>query len=270
MSRPFTRIVPLSVMGALLALAGCASGPHPMPSGYSHHNMLYKAPPGAEAKPPRGAKKVQQAPVVPMQAPADTGFYEMEGAYFDAPAPAQYTQAVATQEYRMAADDLIARTEKNFGRLSEPVLVRAPASHDAGEGAFAAALQQVLETRNYRVTTASGDSAYTLGYQIDRNQFDAPDRAMATLNVHVMESIAWQESGIYTLPLSTFAHAAAPSLNMPPKADEATVARPARLTDPVEAQYVLPKMTSDEPRMAGGDMRGSSTAQPGVEVFAVD
>lgn len=139
------------VLAAPLALMACTSADLQMPTGYVYHNEIYKSQPGPEAPPaakilktgdttPSGMTVVQQESV------AMTGGPDANGVY-----PESVLCA--------AADDLVGRLLRNFGRPMEPVLVP-PMSP------LASCLTRALQNGQVPIAANPGDGPFVLEHTI--------------------------------------------------------------------------------------------------------
>lgn len=212
--RSAARLAMLAAPIALVSCAGYVMHPSPMPTGYTYHNDLYKAPPGADPL-------IYRAPssTVTVVETTETVHYEGSGA----------AEMIVPVEYEVAAEELFARIEVGFGRPEDPVFVRI--ARNEAESYFAQALSQTLRQRGYRVADGRGQGPFTLDYVLDSGQFGDPARTLVTLNVLQKDHPVAQESGIYSLPVWT----------MEPVAVSAPMAPTARVMEDESVTVYMPE-----------------------------
>lgn len=145
-------VLPLVAVLAPVALSACSSADMQMPTGYTYHNEIYKAPPGPEASPP--------AKLISTTSAASAG----NGGAISLPAAdgsglsgdnTLSTQIGGPETYAAAADDLVARMLRNFGRPMEPVLVK-------DSSVMAGALKSSLTRNGVPVAANPGDGPFVL------------------------------------------------------------------------------------------------------------
>lgn len=132
------------VLAAPLALVACADTA--MPTGYTYHNEVYKAPPGPEASPPAKIVKTtgmnnMGTETVTMSSPPELG---PDGLPIG-----------GSSAYDGVADDLVARMIRNFGRPMEPVFVN-------DSSPMAPSLRGSLKRNGIPVAVNPGDGPFVL------------------------------------------------------------------------------------------------------------
>ena len=163
------KLRPKTLLPALMLfiLAGCCAedGPWPMPSGYTYHNELYKAPPGPEAEDPF---KKWGGMGRPMAADGGTigvgrGVPPGDLSLLDSQT---VTRVVQTDEdWLAAAGHLLDQMIVNLGVLMEPVwLEPVPGIAPPHAAAFHAALQAGLQNREMVLAPRPGDGPFTLRF----------------------------------------------------------------------------------------------------------
>ena len=192
-NKKFSHIARVLMLGAPLFLAACHSdwGPHPMPSGYTHHDKLIKAPPGPEPVlkkiehghiPPANDGKCSPCTSMP-QATADTGMLVV------ASAPGVYSDA---------AHDLITRLAAEFGQPAEPVWLR-PAAGSPADMNLEGALRAAMAEKGFPMASGPGQGPFTLDYAARPLEVGDGNRMMVTITLATVAGAAQEVSGIYTL-----------------------------------------------------------------------
>lgn len=188
----FKTSVRVLLLGAPLFLAACHSdfGPFPMPSGYTHHDKLYKAPPGPEPV----LKKIEHSHIAPAEDEVKT-----ECAPCGPMAQADMIVAVpASGDFDHAAQDLITRLVNDFGRPAEPVYLR-PASPDGMEMSLEKALRTAMADKGFTIAPAPGLGPFTLNYAISALGMGDGSRTMVTVSLTGADGVIQEVSGIYAL-----------------------------------------------------------------------
>ncbi len=154
----------LILSAPLLALTACTSEGLYMPTGYTYQNEIYKGPPGPEASPP--AKILQTTGGLSGNANADGS--SPDGMVPDGMHVVQ-TETVSmtagpdgtfdNQTLCTAADDLVARLLRNFGRPMEQVLV-------PDSSPLTSCLKNALQRGNVPVAQRPGDGPFVLEHSV--------------------------------------------------------------------------------------------------------
>lgn len=175
MPRPTTdskNILRMIMMGLpLIALTACSNnfGPFSVPSGYTYHADKYKAPPGPEL--------VRGGFVTPK--------HEEQEEEFTAP-ELEETPEVAIEEnieiqetlvdpvllsldpdkVLLAANKILDRIEVKFGKLTEPLYLKAADPDESLNPDFEKALRQAMNSRGYDLAPVPGHSPFHMIYGI--------------------------------------------------------------------------------------------------------
>jgi hypothetical protein len=153
------------ILSAPLALAACTSEGLQMPKGYTYHNEIYKAPPGPEASPP--AKILQTTGG--LYSGADGSGAGADGATPNGMHVVQTENVTMTagpdgtfdnQSLCTAADDLVGRLLRNFGRPMEPVLV-------PDSSPLTSCLRNALQRGNVPIAQRPGDGPFVLEHTVN-------------------------------------------------------------------------------------------------------
>lgn len=146
----------LALLCAPLALIACQA----MPTGYTYHNEVYKAPPGPEASPP--------AKILNSSSSADTSGLHSQGSVTStlsdaerrAAANGAYGDDGDPEAFRAVADDLIQRMITNFGRPMEPVFVNKSSP-------MTASLKASMGRHEIPVAVNPGDGPFVIDHSIE-------------------------------------------------------------------------------------------------------
>ncbi|HEY8189091.1 MAG TPA: hypothetical protein VIF12_00285 [Micavibrio sp.] len=156
------------ILSAPLALAACTSEGLHMPKGYTYQNEIYKAPPGPEASPP--AKILQTTGGLYSGTDGSGAGADMgeDGTTPDGMHVVQ-TETIAmtagpdgtfdNQTLCTAADDLVGRLLRNFGRPMEPVLV-------PDSSPLTSCLRNALQRGNVPLAPKPGDGPFVLDHAV--------------------------------------------------------------------------------------------------------
>lgn len=214
------------LLGAPLFLAACHSdfGPYPMPSGYIHHDKLYKAPPGPEPV----LKKIEHGHIEPAAKPGCEPCAMPQ-------AQAEPVMAVAPDEaYSHAAHDLMTRLVNDFGQPAEPVYLR-PATDAPHEMHLEKALRAAMAEKGMTVAPAPGLGPFTLNYNVSSLSVGDGSRTMVAVTLTDTNGVVQEVSGIYSLGMPVAA-APAPIVLM----EEEPVSEPAVIVAPGEPMPIGP------------------------------
>jgi hypothetical protein len=258
--RAFARL--LFAAMPLILMTACADefGVSPMPDGYKY-SQQYSVPgtpatvhvyPGefkqAAPAPQPVMDTTMAAPVTPVAESAPTPVTPAAAA---APAAAPMADAMAgavAPQWQHAADDLLARTEKNFGKLKDPVAVRAASMDKPGETSFAAALTHALEMHRYAVQNDSAKPP-PFGFDYAVGAPEASGHTAITLVTDAQGAPVHKETGTYDMAGSG---ALVPSI-VPPMTDNSV--KPAQPVARNDAPPATPMHTSS----AGSISRAEDT-----------
>jgi hypothetical protein len=150
---------PLCVYVLVLTLAGCASTEMHMPTGYTYHNEVYKAPPGPEAG--TRAKSAGQAGGTVASTAGMTYMGGESTIMENPPLLGPDGQPIGGPSvYQGVADDLIAALLRNLGRPMEPVFVNRTSP-------MAPALAASLTRNAVPVAINPGDGPFVLDSRIE-------------------------------------------------------------------------------------------------------
>lgn len=146
----------LALLCAPVALIACQA----MPTGYTYHNEVYKAPPGPEASPP--------AHILNTGTHADTSHLHSQGRLTSTLSEAEqhaarggaYGDDGDPEAFRGVADDLIARMVANFGRPMEPVFVNQSSP-------MTASLKASMRRHEIPVAVNPGDGPFVIDHMIE-------------------------------------------------------------------------------------------------------
>ncbi len=178
-----SRLVRVFTLASAVVLAGglTACADTTMPTGYTYHNEVYKAPPGKEASKPAHVVGQGTAPAMVVdQAPVQ----QTEGL------PPGFTNA-DIDSLTVVAEDLLAKLVRNFGRPMEPTMVITHPANTNRDAAMEMALRRAMQNQGIPVSTAAGEGPFSLGYAIaDRAQNGA---GAYTLDAEIFLVVQGQE-----------------------------------------------------------------------------
>lgn len=146
----------LALLCAPVALIACQA----MPTGYTYHNEVYKAPPGPEATPP--------AKILETRTTAETTNLHTQGTLTSTLSESEQRAAMGgvygdegdPEAFRAVADDLIGRMIVNFGRPMEPVFVNQSSP-------MTASLKASMRRHEIPVAVNPGDGPFVIDHSIE-------------------------------------------------------------------------------------------------------
>lgn len=183
------------LLGAPLILAACTSdfGPYPMPTGYTYHGDVYKAPPGPEPVLKR-IEHANDAPQPPVQ--VDAGM-PAQDVYVASPI---VVQSAPGEAWDNAARELVTRMTGSFGMPTEAVYLRAADMASPAEVNLEQALRGVMTQSGFQMAAGPGSGPYTLHYAVSPlSGVSDGSRMMVTITLMGRDGAVAEESGIYTL-----------------------------------------------------------------------
>ncbi len=199
-NRKIINSVRILLLGAPLFLAACHSdfGPYPMPSGYTHHDQLYKAPPGPEPV----LKHIEHGHIPQSTKPGCAPC----GPSAQGSMPAEMIMAAPPGDaFTYAASDLIARLVADFGQPAEGVWLQ-PAGLSPLERDLENALRGAMMAKGFNVAAGPGMGPYTMTYAASPLGVGDGSRMMVTVTLSAAADGAVHEvSGIYALAASAMA-----------------------------------------------------------------
>lgn len=202
---------PLSARLDLLALciplltAGACSSleTYPMPTAYTYHGEVYKAPPGPEPlyrKMKRGWQESRVGEDGICEQPdeaAEAAESEAAAFYYPPPDPPPVMPPAPPSgqaSWQPAANDLIGRLTAKLGKPTEAMWIR---SSSSGDPTMASALAQAMTQNGLKVAQGAGEGPYTLDYSIGGNGIGGTGRVLVTIRLMSASSVLAEESGLY-------------------------------------------------------------------------
>ena len=232
--RPAVKFILLAAMPLLAASCAADLNPSPMPTGYKYNGQQYNTPysgpvkqmsypgmgmpttgprpaPGDLTTPMAPAPDATPAPLAPATGPMPVYHSEQQSAVTPGgiapgaggPDPVETARGPMM---RQAAGDLLARTERDFGRIHDAVYIRPPGSPD--EAVFAQALNDTMRQRHYKISPDLQKSAFVADYRIGGGDAGATD---VELKINGQDGRTLQaEKGGYTMAATPAMADAAP------------------------------------------------------------
>lgn len=185
----FSKFILLGAACAPLMLAACASdnGPYAMPSGYTHHGDVNKAPNGPELSVIEKRSKENTMPAPDIQA---------EEPRVKAAKPAVVNpQSLETGKWQTAADTLVRDMTMNFGQPAEAVYVTKGKSVE--DMSLAAALRNALTDNQIDVTEQRGMSPFTMSYAVAAPMDRGDSRKMVKIMLSDYDKTIAEEAGLF-------------------------------------------------------------------------